>query len=324
MGGGSNLILGLDVGGTKSAVVVGSADGRILAREVFPSLTQRGPGAMIEQFLARANHLRSKFPGIGTVGVSIGGPMDALRGIIQSPPHLPGWDNIPLADRLADALSPPGSPPIRVVVEHDAIACLLAEWLWGAARGATHCAYLTCGTGFGAGLMIDGRPVRGPAGQSPEFGHVRLAADGPVMFGKAGCCESFCGGDGISLLAGFMFPTRFAGPVQPAELVALRNSGDAQAAAVLAESARRCGQAAAILADLFCPQVIVLGSLARRFGQAWVEAVRESFAAEALPVNSASTRIVPYALDDMQDLSPIAAAVYRLGVFPNNPGVAVT
>ena len=72
------------------------------------------------------------------------------------------------------------------------------------------------------------------------------------------------------------------------------------------------------------PRVIVLGSLARRFGQACVEAVRESFAAEALRANSASTGIVPYALEDMQDLSPIAAAVYRLGVFPNNPGVAVT
>ena len=302
----SNLILGLDVGGTKSAVVVGSADGAILAREEFPSDARRGPDAMIEQLFTHAKTLRAKFPAVASVGVSIGGPMDGLRGVIQSPPHLPGWDNIPLADKLSESLGLP------VVVEHDAIACLLAEWLWGEARGATHCAYFTCGTGFGAGLMIDRRIVRGPGGRSPEFGHVRLAADGPIMFGKAGCSESFCGGNGISLLGQFLFPARFAGPVAPAELVRLRDAGDEQAAAVLMESARRCGQGAAILADLFSPQVIVLGSLARRFGPAWVDAVRDSFTAEALPINAADTRIAPYALDNMQDLSPVAAAVYRL------------
>jgi glucokinase len=302
----TNLILGLDVGGTKSAVVVGSADGKILAREEFASDARRGPDAMIEQLFAHAKTLRAKFPAVSSAGVSIGGPMDALHGVIQSPPHLPGWDNIPLADRLSEALALP------VVVEHDAIACLLAEWLWGEARGTTHCAYFTCGTGFGAGMMIGRQIVRGPGGRSPEFGHVRLAADGPMMFGKAGCCESFCGGDGISLLAQFLFPKRFTGSVAPAELVRLGDAGDGQAGAVLMESARRCGQAAAILADLFCPQVIVLGSLARRFGPGWVAAVRESFAAEALPINSGATRIAAYALDNMQDLSPIAAAVYRL------------
>jgi len=131
------------------------------------------------------------------------------------------------------------------------------------------------------------------------------------MFGKAGCLESFAAGAGIARLAPFMFPQRFPGPVEPAELVRLRDRGDESAAGVLAESARRLGQGCAILADLFSPQVIVLGSLARHFGPAWVEQVRGSFAREALPINAASTRIVPYELDDLQDLSPIAACVWR-------------
>lgn len=304
------LILGWDVGGTKSAAVVGTADGRILARKEWSSRVEIGPENMVAQFLVEARKLLAETgpdtvsaARIDAVGVSIGGPLDTLHGVIQSPPHLPGWDNIPLKDRLADALHLP------VVVEHDAVACLLAEWLWGAAQGSTHCAYLTCGTGCGAALMIDGRIVRGPAGRSPEFGHVRLADAGPVMFGKAGCVESFAAGAGIAQLAPFMFPARFSGPIEPPELVRLRDGGDASAATVLDESARRLGQACAILADVFYPQVIVLGPLARHFGPAWVDRVRASFAAEALPINAAATRIVPHQLDNMQDLSPIAACV---------------
>ncbi len=301
-----NLVLGWDVGGTKSAAVVGSPDGRVLDRRQWPSRTDRGPDAMIADFLAHAADLLARSAAVSGVGVSIGGPLDTQAGIVQSPPHLPGWDDVPLARRLADRLRLP------VVVEHDAAACLLAEWLWGAAVGTTHCAYLTCGTGCGAALLIDGRIVRGPGGRTPEFGHVRLAPDGPLMFGKRGCVESFCAGAGLAELAGFLFPRRFAEPVGPARLAELRDRGDADAAAVLEESARRLGQACAILADLFCPQVIVLGSLARRFGQGWIDQVRRSFADEALPINSAETRIVPPALADrLQDLSPVAAWVWR-------------
>ncbi len=261
---------------------------------------------MVREFLGHATDLLARFPTAAAVGASIGGPLDTLRGLVQSPPHLPGWDNVPLAELLESSLHLPA------VVEHDAVACLLAEWFWGAAAEATHAAYLTCGTGCGAGLMVQRRIVRGPAGRTPEFGHVRLAPDGPEMFGKSGCLESFAAGAGVAALAPFMFPEHFAGPVEPARLVELRDSGDSAADAVLAESARRLGQACAILADLFSPQVVVLGPLARRFGAAWVEQVRAGFAAEALPINARDTRIVPYQLDNMQDLSPVAACRFRL------------
>lgn len=299
------LILGWDIGGTTCSAVVATADGEILDRREWPSRVEAGPDAMRAEFLDRAAALRESHA-VGGVGVSVGGPMDSLRGVVHSPPHLPGWDEVPLADLLGGALKLP------VVVEHDAAACLLAERLWGAAAGATHCAYLTCGTGCGAGLMIDGRVVRGPDGRTPELGHVRLAADGPVVFGKAGCVESFCSGAGIAELAAWMFPYRFDGPADPAELVRLADEGSLASQQVLAEAARRLGQACAILADLFAPQVIVLGALARHFGDDWVRQVRESFADEALPINAAGARIVPAALGErLGDLSPIAACLHR-------------
>ena len=298
-------ILGWDVGGTKSAAVVASRAGEVLARQEWSSRVERGPDAMLAEFLAAARGLTARYDGVAAVGVSIGGPLNTHTGVVLSPPHLPGWDGVPLKARLAAELG------LAVSVEHDAAACLEAEVLWGAARGTTHAVYLTCGTGCGSGVMIDGRILRGPRGQSPEVGHVRLAEDGPRVFGKAGCVESFCGGQGIGMLAEYMFPQRFDAPVEPKRLWDLSEAGDAAARAVLAESAGRTGQLCSLLADLMAPQVIVLGSLARYFGQWWLDEIRREFQRESLPVNSAETQIVPAGLGErLQDLSAVAPCMW--------------
>ncbi len=304
----NNLILGWNVGGTSSTAVVGSRDGKVISREAWPSETARGPEAMLADFLVHARRLCGEHPAIHAVSVSIGGPLDATNGVILSPPHLPGWDHIPLRDRLSGELGLP------VVVEHDAAACLLAEVLWGAAKGCSHAAYMTCGTGFGAGLLVEGRIVYGPDGQSPELGHVRLAPDGPVMYGKAGCAESFCSGTGVAKLAHWMFPKTFTQPTDTKTLHDLAKQGQADAKAVLAESARRTGQACSILTDVFAMQVIVLGSLARYFGEPWVQQVREAMLAESLAINAGHTKVVAPALgDQLQDLSAVAPCVWAEG-----------
>ena len=286
--------------------MVGDSTGTILDRLQWPSNTSGGPKAMLEDFLARARQLRDQHAGISAVGVSIGGPMNALTGVILSPPHLPGWDRVPLASILRRRLG------LSVAVEHDAAACLLAEHLWGGAKGKTHAVYLTCGTGCGAGILMDGRVVRGPQGQTPEVGHIRLAEDGPELFGKKGCVESFCAGEGIALLSREMFPRHFRAPADTRRLHDLLKQGDRRARAVLMESARRTGQLCALLADIFSPQVILLGSMARYFGGWWVQAIRQEFRREALASNSLHTRIAAASLaHNLQDLSAIAPCVHR-------------
>jgi glucokinase len=276
-----------------------------VARQEWPSHADRGPEPMLRDFLQHARSLLERSRTVEGVGVSIGGPLNTRTGVVLSPPHLPGWDNVPLTERLRTELHLP------VVVEHDAAACLEAEVLWGAARGTTHAVYLTCGTGCGSGVMIDGRILRGPHGQSPEVGHVRLAPDGPELFGKAGCVESFCSGQGIGLLAGFLFPERFSEPIDTEGLARLAEGGDRDAREVLLESARRTGQLCSLLADLMAPEVIVLGSLARYLPGWWREEIIAAFRRESLEINSRHTRIVPAALGDkLQDLSAIAPCVW--------------
>src|SRR5262245_7454082 len=132
------LYLGLDVGGTKCAVVVGDETGAVRDRIEWPSLAERGPHPMIVELLAHARAMLAKQAGVIGVGVSIGGPLDAREGVIHSPPNLPGWEAIPLRQMLREALKLP------VRVEHDAAACAMAEYRWGAGRGAESLVYLTC------------------------------------------------------------------------------------------------------------------------------------------------------------------------------------
>ena len=297
------LYLGLDVGGTKCAAVIGTSKGEVIARREWPSLATRGPEPMLADIITAARELLSEFE-VCAAGVSIGGPLDAARGIVLSPPHLPGWDAFPLRDRLAEALQLP------VSVEHDAAACALAEYRWGKFAGTPRLLYLTCGTGFGAGIILDGRAYRGAGGHSVELGHGRFAEDGPELFGKRGSIEGYCSGAGIPLLAAAQYPARWGtNPPTTAELAALAREGDKEAGAVLACNARSVGQVAANLADLLFPEVILLGSLARHFGEPWVETVRARFLEEAHP-HARNCRFEPASLADrLQDLSALGVAL---------------
>lgn len=268
---------------------------------------------MLRDFLKAAASLQKQHGSFSSAGVSVGGPLDPVNGMILSPPHLPGWDRLPLRDRLSKEMSLP------VTIEHDAAACLLAEHLWGGARGAAYAAYLTSGTGFGAGIMIDGRVLRGPRGQTVEIGHVRLSDRGPVLFGKAGCAESFCSGTGIALLAHELYPEQFPEPVPVRELAGKCAQGDEFARDVLLTAARATGRVCAMLGDLFSPEIIIIGSLARYLPEWWLQEIRAEFGREVLPHNGAHCQIISTVLGDrLQDLSCIAPCVFSAAGAENN------
>ena len=295
--------LGWDVGGTKCAAVIGTEDGQIAARAQWPSDARRGPDAMIEDFLAQAQKLRRRFD-VTAAGVAIGGPLDADQGVVLGPPNLPGWNQIPLRERLRKALA------LSVAVEHDAAACALAEHRWGAGRGADHLSYLTCGTGFGVGLILGGKVYHGAGGLNPEIGHVRLRDDGPIAFGVRGSAEAFCSAKSLSALAGWMQPRRWGvEPPTPAGIAALAGAGDADAQAVLQLNAHAVGDVCALLSDLLRLELILIGSLARYLGESWLARIRKRCADQSLD-GGATCRILPAGLgEQLQDCSALAVAL---------------
>jgi len=297
-------LCGLNVGGTNCSAVAGTDDGQILDRAQWLSDAGRGPDAMIDDLVEHAQALCGNYDEIRGIGLSIGGPLDANRGIIDSPPNLAGWDSIPLRTILQDRLALP------VQVDHDAAACALAEWRWGAGEGADRLVYLTCGTGFGAGILIDGQPYYGHGGRSPEIGHVRYAEDGPVAFGKQGSFESYASGSSLRLLAAWKFPERWGeSPPEPPEIGQLASGGDDDAREVLSINARVVGDACGLVADLFVPRVIVLGSLSLYLGESWIQQVKGRFHEQALPAHVKSCRLTPPGLGErLQDCSALAVA----------------
>jgi glucokinase len=297
------LFLGLDIGGTKCSAIVGHSDGQILAQTQWPSQSARGPGPMIDDLCTHAAQLIASRPHIVAVGASIGGPLDAEHGIILSPPNLPGWDHVPLRDTLQDRLRLPTR------IEHDAAACCLAEFRWGRGIGKSRLIYLTCGTGFGAGIVFDGEIYRGAAGRSLEIGHARFRDDGPEAFGKIGSVEAFCAGASLGKLAVWKFPARWKHPPTSEELANLWRTGDPNATEIIQINARAVGEVCANLGDLLRPEAILLGSLATHLGPEWIEIVRARFHAEALPDTAACT-IAPAGLGPrLQDCSALVVAV---------------
>lgn len=308
----SETLLGLDIGGTKTAAVVATPDGAIVERCEVATRPHEGFEASFARVCAVAGEALRRAEQAGRqvthIGVSIGGPLDVERGIIHSPPNLPGWDAVPLKELLEKRFGLPA------VVEHDGMAGALAEHRFGAGRGVNHLVFLTLGTGLGAGLILDGKPYRGASGAAGSVGHVRMADDGPVAWGKAGSWEAFSSGTGIGRLAHWRFPSHFPAEVTAKEIAARAvEHGDPTAMAVLKEAGEYLGKGLAMLVDILSPEMIVLGSLAVRLGDHLLGPALRVLEEEAEPSALAAVRVVPSELGErIGDLAPIAGLLARL------------
>ena len=282
-----NEYWGIDIGGTKTAFIIGDAQGRVLSRQEVPTKQYSGWQDLMEALVPKQGHPLA-------VGVSCGSPLDSKLGMVLSPPNLPGWDEVPITDWLSQRLGVPA------YLENDANACALAEWRYGAGQGTHSMIYLTFGTGFGAGLILDGRLYRGQHGMSGEIGHVRYSRSGPVGYGKAGSYEGFCSGGGIAQMAG----------MTARETVERADAGDKATIAVLRRSARALGSACALLIDLFNPQRIVIGSVFARAERWFRPDMERIISCEALPGSVAGCDVVAAQLGDaVGDLAALSVGI---------------
>ena len=288
------MLLGVDIGGTKCAVILAEMDGKIIQRVS----TATGDAEMTLGWILESAQCFAREYKLDAVGISCGGPLDSGRGVILSPPNLPGWDEIPITALLSRAT---GAPAFLC---NDANACALAEWKYGAGQGCRNMIFLTFGTGMGAGLILDGRLYEGTNGMAGEVGHIRLADDGPVGYGKKGSFEGFCSGGGIARLAEKMGCSGTA-----KELAERAKAGDEKAGAVYRLSAQRLGQGVGMLIDLFNPERIVIGSVFARSESLFRAEMERLIREEALEQALAVCQIVPAALGDaIGDWAAIAVA----------------
>jgi glucokinase len=318
------ILLGVDVGGTKTAVVLSVAPPVTLGRVEFATVPEQGPQPTLNRIVAAGRSLLVEHgfhqQPIAAIGVSCGSPLDRRKGIIQAPPNLATWIDVPVCRLLAEAFH------TTCRLENDANAGAVAEHRFGAGQGVDHMVFLTLGTGLGAGIIAAGSLYLGANGDAGEIGHVRLSARGPVGYHKAGSIEGWASGGGIAQLAERMVEQaerRGQVSVLQAQLTSgggltardvgrAAEAGDAVALSILRRSGERLGQALAMLVDVLNPQRIVLGGLAWRMGENLLAPMRRMLAREALPQTLAACVIVPAALGER--IGDVAALCVAIGL----------
>ena len=309
--------LGIDIGGTKCAVVLGkdrvTGDVTDVILDKIRFETPRGSlQAALDDLIFASEDILEK-NGVAPadligIGISCGGPLDSKKGLILSPPNLPGWDNVPITEIFSSHFGAPA------VLQNDANACALAEWKYGAGKGTRNMVFLTFGTGMGAGLILNGQLYCGASDLAGEVGHIRLNAAGPEGYGKAGSFEGYCSGSGIVKLAAMLMEQEHGytvlkeqDPLSAKSIAIAAKAGDRLAKEVYDVSAIRLGQGLSILIDLLNPEAIVIGSIYTRDTALFADAVREVIEKEALPGAASVCRILPAALDEhIGDIAALA------------------
>jgi glucokinase len=311
--------VGVDIGGTKTAVVLSSAPPECVGRVEFATAQQRGPEHAIA-LIKNAIHdlLGNAGAAIGDVtaiGVSCGSPLDPVAGVIQSPPNLATWVDVPIVEMLSREFG------CRVRLENDANAGAVAEHRFGAGRGARSMIFLTMGTGLGAGIIIDGRLYQGVTDSAGEIGHVRLTRTGPVGYRKAGSVEGWASGGGMAQVAEReLTAARHAGRqsalfemegrVTARDVLRAAQAGDEIALRIIDICGRKLGETLAILVDILNPECIVIGGLALRFGELVLSPARRVMQKEALGPSAAACRVVPAELGErIGDMAALCIAM---------------
>ena len=305
------MYIGLDIGGTKCAVISAGDQGKKISRVAFET-------ADADTTLNRILYEVEQLPACHAIGISCGGPLDEERGIILSPPNLPGWDRIPIAKILAERFGVPA------YLCNDANACALAEWKFGAGRGSQNMIFLTMGTGMGAGLILNGQLYRGTNGNAGEIGHIRLSDFGPVGYGKIGSVEGFCSGGGIKQLGQTLAieqlqvgkTTSFCQSFDELEAISAKSlamaadAGDATALRVWQIVSEKLGASLSLLIDLLNPERIVIGSIFERAGHLLRDGLEQVILQEALSQSARVCQILPAELgEEIGDYAAIAVAM---------------
>ncbi len=324
-------LLGLDIGGTKCAVILGkdeilcgSIDGFIIDKISFPTIQTRGWRAVVsdlfnvcDEILAKNNITANE---LISIGISCGGPLDSSKGVIYSPPNLPDWDAVPIVSLLKERFDVP------VYLQNDANACALAEWHFGAGKGLKNLIFLTFGTGMGAGLILDGKLYSGTNDMAGEVGHIRLADKGPVGYGKEGSFEGFCSGGGIERLAKALIIEKHKMGEKPAlcpaadklckvtakSVADAAKKGDMLAIEIYNICGEYLGRGLAVLVDILNPQAIIVGSIFERSSDLLIDSMEKALKAEALPLSLERCKIMPAELGDaIGDYAALGVALSR-------------
>jgi predicted NBD/HSP70 family sugar kinase/biotin operon repressor len=257
---------------------------------------------MVVEVLAEG-HVERK--AVIAAGIGVPGPVDRGRGTAGSATILPGWTGVRIATEMQQRLGMP------VEIENDANLGALAEMTWGAGRECSNFAYIKAATGIGAGIVIDGRLLRGASGTAGEIGHTTLDESGALCYcGNRGCLETVASGPAIIALVSSGHPELLT----LGQVIELASSGDARCRRAISDAGREIGVAVAGLCNLINPERVIVGGLLSRVGELLLQPIRESIRRHAVFAAAERVEVVPAVFVERAELlGSLALALHVSG-----------
>ena len=308
--------VGIDVGGTKIAAGLVNRDGVIQTRYTTYAHSEQQPELVIDAIVQayEAVHKESQVESIEieAIGLGFGGNTNGPAGIVLVSSNLPAWNHIPLRDIVANRVDQP------VVLDNDTNVCALGEHRYGAGRGTQNMCYITFSTGYGIGIIINGKLHVGHTGTAGELGHVVVEVGGPpCTCGKRGCLMAYASGVGISRMAyekieiGAKTLLREMAPSEGRRItgkmvVQAAHQGDEVALKILRTAGYYAGVGLSIIIQVLNPEMIVMGGGLTRIGAMVMDPAIEAMREHTQPELLDGVRLESWQLGD--DIGIIGAA----------------
>jgi glucokinase len=243
-------ILCVDIGGTSTKAAVLEPDGEL--KFINAIATVPGPESFFEALVALIRETRNHAPDASEMGISVAGFLDDTRSRLIYNPNIKWLEDFPLHEELCRRF-----PDLRIELEVDSNAATMAEYHLGSGRGSRRFLCVTCGTGLGVGMCVDGRPLRFAYGCLGDIGHVIVDRNGPLCScGGRGCAEAMIGAP--ALVDRFRRLAHLEEAVTLLAIIERANAGDQRAAQVIAQAGEWLGVALASIANILFPDRIAI------------------------------------------------------------------
>ncbi|MDN3509353.1 MAG: ROK family protein [Candidatus Neptunochlamydia sp.] len=316
-------LIGIDIGGTKVSICLGDSEGNIHTFKRVETSTLRGPDTGLPKLVELIGHLirdeNIEIQDIKGIGLAVPGPVSTKTERILTPPNMPKWVNVPIAQYLREKLDRP------VFMDNDANAGALGEWKFGAAKHVNNLVYLTMSTGMGGGIIVNGKIIQGETDTGGEVGHFVLDPKGPkCACGQNGCFEAFCGGASVSYLLQeeikkdlkSMILKEAEGKIEAVDmkcLLAAVKKRDPFALEFWEGYTERLAQGVGILLQTLNPDAIILGTIAAHNKELVMDPLNEALPRYAWEVPLKHCRIEPTTLgSNLGKLGALALAIHGL------------
>ncbi len=305
--------IGIDLGGTNVRAAVVTEEGEIVGQARTETLAEKGPEAVLERMALVAREAVGnsglELSGISACGVGSPGPLDARTGVVLFTPNLPGWDHVPVAERMTDLLG------VTSFLENDANSAGFGEWWLGAGRDSSEMLMYTLGTGVGGCAIIRGKLHRGSDQMAGHLGHAILVPDGrQCNCGARGCLERYCAATAVAREATEATEEgedTGLGHLEPDEITAkavfdAAEAGSEYSRELIGRTGRYLGIGIATMVSAIDPQVVVIGGGMVAAGDMLLGPCRQAVRDLALKPANERVKIVPAELGE--DAGIIGAA----------------